>query len=82
LAEKRTYTCDVCGAERKETNHWFYAIRVGCSLVVQPMNHALSPFSPTDVINHLCGETCALKKVGEFISAPHLLPPPEGVRPS
>lgn len=62
---RQTISCDICGAEKKQTNHWFVAYsRAGELRVsgwgVQGRVRAGS--------KHLCGQTCLHKLVDEFIA--------------
>jgi hypothetical protein len=56
------YTCDVCGTQKKESNHWFVLF---------------SPFYLSTWTNeaqnvedavHICSSQCAHKKLEEFLS--------------
>jgi hypothetical protein len=67
MARKETVTCDVCGAERKEVNHWFV-------LAFSPEHGSVSVF-PWDRATyyikdgkHVCGQACAHKLLDEFLS--------------
>jgi hypothetical protein len=62
---RQAISCDICGAEKKQTNHWFVAYaRAGELRVsgwgVQGRVRAGS--------KHLCGQTCLHKLVDEFIA--------------
>jgi len=69
MAEKRTFICEVCRAEQVETNHWFVVVinRVP-ELRLLPLG-ALKHSTETRIgdLFHLCGETCAIQKIGEFL---------------
>ena len=57
-----TYKCDVCGALKKEANHWFIATTgmVGYArFIIVPWGGSL-PGSADDFL-HLCGMGCAIK---------------------
>jgi hypothetical protein len=70
-AERRTamirqaISCDICGAEKKETNHWFVATRQGGELRVAGWN---SNGRMRAGAKHLCGQTCLHKLMDEFIA--------------
>jgi hypothetical protein len=79
--ERTQYTCDVCGTEKKETNHWWL-------FVVNDDGFQLAPWGtpwyqtrqrPQATIQHLCGQACAIRKLSEFMSPP---PPPNRQEPS
>lgn len=57
-----TYTCDVCGRSKQETNQWF-RLEFGSDLFV------LMAWSQEAKIPelHLCGQECASKKLSEWM---------------
>ena len=66
---KEQVTCDVCGAQKQETNHWFIITFIpkdpeDPSVVVSSCAWSASGRIYFDV----CGEACVLKKVSELIS--------------
>lgn len=75
MARKEQVTCDVCGAQKHETNHWFViwmspeGVRIMDNVqfhnfTVSTRGAILLEQSRTDA----CGEACVLKKVSELIS--------------
>ena len=62
---RQAISCDICGAEKKQTNHWFVAYTHGGELRV-------SGWGVQGKIRagykHLCGQTCLHKLVDEFIA--------------
>lgn len=62
---RQAISCDVCGAEKQQTNHWFIAYEQGGELRVSgwTSRHRLRPDS-----KHLCGQTCLHKLVDEFMA--------------
>jgi hypothetical protein len=62
---RQAISCDVCGAEKRQTNHWFVAYRHGGELRV-------AGWSATNRLRagskHLCGQTCLHKLLDEFIA--------------
>lgn len=62
---RQAISCDICGAEKKQTNHWFVAYTHGGELRVTgwTANNRLRAGS-----KHLCGQTCLHKLVDEFIA--------------
>lgn len=58
-------SCDICGAEKKQTNHWFVAYEQGGELRVGGWN---SRFCKRAGSRHLCGQTCLHKLVDEFMA--------------
>ncbi len=62
---RQAISCDVCAAEKRQTNHWFVAYEQGGELRVSgwTSRHRLRPDS-----KHLCGQTCLHKLVDEFIA--------------
>jgi hypothetical protein len=62
---RQAISCDICGTEKKQTNHWFVVYDQGGELRVGSWasRNRLRPGS-----KHLCGQTCLHKMVDEFIS--------------
>ena len=68
MAEALSQTCDVCGARKLETNHWFriavIAVRGAERLLIGKWedSHLPKPHA------HVCGASCLAKRVSEFTS--------------
>jgi len=62
---RQAISCDICGTEKKQTNHWFVAYDQGEELRVSGWNtrNRLRPG-----YKHLCGQTCVHKLVDEFMA--------------
>ena len=62
---RQAISCDICGAEKKQTNHWFVAHENAGELRVSGWNtrNRMRPGS-----KHLCGQTCLHKLVDEFMA--------------
>ena len=62
---RQAISCDICAAEKRQTNHWFVAYEQNGELRVSgwTSRHRLRPDS-----KHLCGQTCLHKLVDEFIA--------------
>lgn len=62
---RQAISCDICGTEKKQTNHWFVAYDQGAELRVSGWNsrNRLRPGS-----KHLCGQTCLHKLVDDFLA--------------
>jgi hypothetical protein len=62
---RQAISCDICGTEKKQTNHWFVAYDQGGELRVSGWSsrNRLRPGS-----KHLCGQTCLHKLVDEFMA--------------
>ena len=60
---KPTFYCNVCGAERKQTNRWWTAWTSQGSLILRPHQEG----DVSDDMTHLCGEVCAHKYLGQFM---------------
>lgn len=58
-------SCDICGAEKGQTNHWFVCYEQSGELRVGGWNsrHLLCPGT-----KQLCGESCLHKLVSEFLA--------------
>lgn len=62
---RQAISCDICGAEKKQTNHWFVACEQAGELRV-------SGWSSRNKLRtgskHLCGQTCLHKLLDEFLA--------------
>jgi hypothetical protein len=62
---RQAVSCDICGTEKRLTNHWFVAYDLGGELRVSGWN---SRNRSRAEAKHLCGQTCLHKLVDEFIT--------------
>lgn len=62
---REAITCDLCGTERKQTNHWFVAYDQEGEVRVSGLN-SLNRQRPG--IMHLCGQACVHKLLDEFMA--------------
>jgi len=62
---RQAISCDICGAEKKQTNHWFVAYTHGGELRVAGWN---TNGRMRAGAKHLCGQTCLHKLMDEFIA--------------
>jgi hypothetical protein len=71
---RQAISCDICGTEKKQTNHWFVAYDQGGELRVSGWNsrNRLRPGS-----KHLCGQTCLHKLVDDFMARALAARPPK-----
>ncbi len=62
---RQAISCDICGAEKRQTNHWFVAYEQSGELRVSgwTSRHRTRPGSM-----HLCGQTCLHKLVDDFMA--------------
>jgi hypothetical protein len=70
---RQAISCDICGTEKKQTNHWFVAYDQSGELRVSGWNsrNRLRPGS-----KHLCGQTCLHKLVDDFMAKALAVRPP------
>jgi len=62
---RQTITCDTCGIERKQANHWFEAFEHEGELRIR----GLAPTKTTRPgLKHLCGQTCLHRLVDDFLA--------------
>ena len=61
---RQAISCDICGTEKKQTNHWFVAHNQGDELRVSGW-HSRNRLRPGS--KHLCGQTCLHKLVDDFL---------------
>lgn len=62
---RQAISCDICGAEKKQTNHWFVAYTHAGELRVSGWGVQGKIRAGS---KHLCGQTCLHKLVDEFIA--------------
>jgi hypothetical protein len=62
---RQAISCDICGSEKKQTNHWFVAYDQSGELRVSGWSskNRLRPG-----VKHLCGQTCLHKLVDDFMA--------------
>ena len=71
MAKLTSWTCDVCGVQKQEANHWWTYHSRGSG------DHSSVPIiriwnwgdCNIPEIGHLCGEQCVLKKVAEIMGS-------------
>ena len=71
---RQAISCDICGTEKKQTNHWFVASDQGAELRVSGWT-SRSRQRPGS--KHLCGQTCLHKLVDEFMARTLTMRPPQ-----
>jgi len=62
---RQAISCDICGTEKKQTNHWFVAYDQGGELRISGWN---TRNRQRPGAKHLCGQTCLHKLVDEFMA--------------
>ncbi len=62
---RQSISCDICGAEKKQTNHWFVTYTRAGELRVSLWSAQAKLRTGS---KHLCGQTCLHKLVDEFIA--------------
>jgi hypothetical protein len=62
---RQAISCDVCGAEKRQTNNWFVAYNHAGELRISSWNSSARQRPGT---KHLCGQTCLHKLVDEFMA--------------
>ena len=61
---RQVITCNICGSQKRQTNHWFEAYQETGELRISGLN-SLRLLSPET--KHLCGEACAHKLISQFL---------------
>ena len=61
---RQVITCNICGSQKRQTNHWFVAYQETGELRISGWN-SLRQLSPET--KHLCGEACAHKLISQFL---------------
>jgi hypothetical protein len=62
---RQAISCDICGAEKKQTNHWFVASEQAGELRIGGWSSRNRLRAGS---KHLCGQTCLHKLVDEFMA--------------
>jgi hypothetical protein len=62
---RQAISCDICGAEKKQTNHWFVAYEQSGELRASGWNSRIRLRPGT---KHLCGQICLHKLVDDFMA--------------
>jgi hypothetical protein len=62
---RQAISCDICGTEKRQTNHWFVADEQAGELRVRAWGSHNRMRGST---KHLCGQTCLHKLVDEFMA--------------
>ncbi len=62
---RQAISCDLCGSEKRQTNHWFVAYEQNGELRLAGWNSRNRLRAGT---KHLCGQTCLHKLVDDFMA--------------
>ena len=62
---RQAISCDICGTEKRQTNHWFVACELGGELRIGDWN---SRYRSKPDAKHLCGQTCLHKLADDFMA--------------
>jgi hypothetical protein len=62
---RQAISCDLCGSEKRQTNHWFVAYEQGGELRLSGWQSRIRLRPGT---KHLCGQTCLHKLVDDFMA--------------
>ncbi len=62
---RQAISCDVCGRDKQQTNHWFVVYDQGAELRVSGWN---AQARTSTKAKHLCGQTCLHKLVDDFMA--------------
>ena len=62
---RQAISCDICGVDMQQTNHWFIARQQGDELRITAWNTRIR--SRVGAL-HLCGQTCLHKLLDEFLA--------------
>lgn len=62
---RQAISCDICGRDKQQTNHWFVVHEHGAELRISGWN---SEARKSTKAKHLCGQTCLHKLVDEYMA--------------
>ncbi len=66
---KKILTCDECGAERRDANHWFVYERTKVGLHFHTWEWAAKEWTlEAEHVGHLCGQQCGHKLLDRFLT--------------
>ena len=60
---RQAISCDICGRDKQQTNHWFVVYEHGTELRISGWNSQARLRTSS---KHLCGQTCLHKLVDDF----------------
>jgi hypothetical protein len=66
MSIKTVTTCDVCGTEKKDTNHWWRIGLNASTLWAQPFWDITEKYKV--VYRDACGQACAMKLFDRYLS--------------
>ncbi|MGA7108451.1 MAG: hypothetical protein WBV28_21190 [Terracidiphilus sp.] len=62
---RQAISCDICGRDKQQTNHWFVVYEHGAELRISGWS---SQARMSTKAKHLCGQTCLHKLVDEYMA--------------
>jgi hypothetical protein len=62
---RQAISCDICGRDKQQTNHWFVVYEHGMELRISGWS---SQARMSSKAKHLCGQTCLHKLVDEYMA--------------
>jgi len=62
---RQAISCDICGRDKQQTNHWFVVYEHGTELRISGWNSQARLRTSS---KHLCGQTCLHKLVDDFMA--------------
>lgn len=65
MAITQTITCDVCGKQKQQVNHWWLIAEFEDSIHVSKWRD-----DDAEGEKHVCGQECAIKSVSEWLQKP------------
>lgn len=67
MSQIKVYTCDVCGRQKQQSNHWF-KVRIGGALHIYYWNFMREGADDDSIeIKHVCGQQCLLRLQQPFL---------------
>src|SRR5271170_7290658 len=63
---RQAINCDMCAAEKQESNYWFVAYEQGGELKLRGWE---SPQNSRKNAKHLCGQKCAQRMVANYMAS-------------
>jgi hypothetical protein len=66
MAVTEQYSCDICGKQKQQTNHWLLAFIADYTISVRTWDSVKT--ENLREFKHLCGQECVLKFVNKWMN--------------
>lgn len=63
MSSRTVFSCDICGVDRRETNHWYWVLAKSDAITFRRWSANVPRTA-----KHVCGEGCAHRLLDQFVS--------------